>query len=54
MKKALQLAALSSVLALFITPAFADPTGTDPPPTGGNTNAAMSAVILSVLTSYAG
>ncbi len=32
MIKSLRIAVLSAVLAMTITPAFADPTGTDPPP----------------------
>jgi hypothetical protein len=54
MTKSLRIAVLSAVLAVTITPAFADPTGTDPPPPPNqNQTSSMTAtdVILAVLTS---
>jgi hypothetical protein len=36
MTKSLRIAALSTVIALFAAPVFADPGGTDPPPPPNN------------------
>ncbi len=54
MTKSLRIAVLSAVLAMTITPAFADPTGTDPPPPPSQKlSASVTAtdVVIAVLTS---
>lgn len=54
MTKSLRIAVLSAVLAMTITPAFADPTGTDPPPPPNQklaSSVTTADVILAVLTS---
>lgn len=52
MIKSLRIAVLSAVLAMTITPAFADPTGTDPPPPPNQyASATTTAVVLAILTS---
>ena len=52
MTKSLRIAVLAALLAMTITPAFADPTGTDPPPPKQGTNSLSTAqMIVTVLTS---
>jgi len=56
MKKTFRVAVLSTALALFAAPVFADPGGGDPPPPQSNSGSAAVLInsVLSALTGIAG